>query len=210
MKKKLIIIGAGNVGGFISYNISEFDDYEILGFLDDDAAKHDKTLYGHTVLGGIATIDDYTGEQPLHVVIGIASPRAKQKIVESLAGKNLVFPNLISKNVWLSNKVSVGQGVILYPGVSVNYETVIGDFAIMNMNCAIGHNCTISRYSTLAPGVNLAGFTHIGETVEVGIGVSTRQGVQIGANAVIGGQAMVTGNVAGHTKVKGVPAKIYS
>src|SRR5690606_41227622 len=40
MKKKLLIIGAGNVGGFLSYNIKEFSpEYEIVGFIDDDKRK---------------------------------------------------------------------------------------------------------------------------------------------------------------------------
>ncbi len=40
MKQKLVIIGAGNVGTFLAYNLDLFaGNYEILGFLDDDAKK---------------------------------------------------------------------------------------------------------------------------------------------------------------------------
>lgn len=209
MKQKLIIIGAGNVGGFISYNVTDFGDYNVLGFLDDDVKKHGHTLYNHKVLGPVSAIDNYTAEK-ISVVIGIANPAAKKKTAEFLSGrKNLEFPNFISSNVWLSKNVSLGKGIILYPGVSVNYETKIDDFVIMNMNCAIGHNCSVLKYSSLAPGVNLGGFTTIKENADIGIGASTRQGVIIGDNAVVGGQSMIVKNVCDNTKVKGVPAREF-
>ncbi|OYQ32121.1 hypothetical protein CHU92_14695 [Flavobacterium cyanobacteriorum] len=205
--KDLIIIGAGNVGGYISYNIADFQGYRVLGFLDDNIEKQGKMMYGRTVLGPCSSIDNYIGDTPLHVVIGIANPVAKKKIALLLKDKNVFFPNLIARNVWLSAQVQKGKGIIIYPGVSVNYETQLGDFVIINMNCAIGHNCKIASYATLAPGVNLAGFTQIGETAEIGIGVSTRQGVIIGENAVVGGQSMILNDVPPGTRVMGVPAK---
>ncbi|WP_159800593.1 NeuD/PglB/VioB family sugar acetyltransferase [Flavobacterium sp. MK4S-17] len=205
MAKKLLIIGAGNVGGYISYNIEDFGDYDVLGFLDDNPEKHGKIFYGREVLGAVSSIDNYLSDD-LSVVIGIANPQAKKKTAELLSSKGLDFPNFISKNVWLSRQVSIGKGIILYPGVSVNYETEIQDFVIMNMNCAIGHNCTISRFSSLAPGVNLAGFTKLGEGVDMGIGASTRQGVVVGNNSLVGGQAMLVKNIEENVKVKGVPA----
>lgn len=206
--KQLVIIGAGNVGGYLSYNIDSFGDYEVLGFLDDDHHKHGRTLYGRRVLGGINEIEILSKTEKLEVVIGISSPIAKQKMYHRLKAFNVIFPNFIAKNVWLSNQVTIGKGVILYPGVSINYETKIEDFVIMNMNCAIGHNCTIGQYSTLAPGVNLAGFTHLEAMVSVGIGVSTKQNVKVGHSSNIAGQSMLIKDVEPNTTVGGVPAKV--
>jgi sugar O-acyltransferase (sialic acid O-acetyltransferase NeuD family) len=207
MKTPLLIIGAGNVGGFLAYNIEEFDqDFEILGFLDDDSAKIGKVLYGYKVLGPVANIRNYVNQE-IAVAIGIASPKIKKHIADSLAGYNFTFPSFISKHAWLSKHVSVGKGVILYPGVSINYETAIGDFVIINMNCAIGHNCSIANYSTLGPGVNLAGFTTIEESVDVGIGVSSRQNIRIGSNSIVGGQTMLIKSVLPYSVVIGVPGK---
>lgn len=208
MKQKLLIIGAGNIGGFISYNIADFGDYQILGFLDDDTAKIGKSLYGHPVLASISEIDAYLNEDPIAVVIGIANPIVKQKISHDLERKKVVFPNFISPNVWLSKKTQLGKGIILYPGVSVNYECEISDFVIMNMNCAIGHNCKLDACATLAPGVNLAGFTHVKECADVGIGATTIQGVSIGKQSRIGGQTMVLKDVPDGATAVGNPARI--
>jgi sugar O-acyltransferase (sialic acid O-acetyltransferase NeuD family) len=204
--KDLIIIGAGNVGGFIAYNLDLFrEKYNVVGFLDDDKDKIGSQFYGLSVLGNVDHVHSLKGR--FSVAIGIASPGAKRKIFQKLKGSDLLFPSFIAENAWLSKKVTVGEGVILYPGVSINYETIVEDFVIMNMNCAIGHNCHIARYSVLAPGVNLAGFTQIEEGVDVGIGVSTRQNIVVGANAVIGGQSMLIKNVEPGSKIAGVPGR---
>ena len=117
------------------------------------------------------------------------------------------FPSFISKNAWISKQVTIGNGAIIYPGVSINYETIVDDFVVMNMNCAIGHNCSIGKFSSFSPGVNLGGNTTIGNFVEMGIGSATIQGISIADNAKIGGQAMVVKNISEGKTVVGIPAK---
>lgn len=206
MKKKLLLIGAGNVGGFLAYNQEMFGlGYKILGFLDDDPGKIGKELYGYKVLGSIDSIRDYKGR--VAVAVGIAAPLIKKKIVEKLLHCCAEFPSFIAKNAWISRNVSLGRGVIIYPGVSINYESKIGDFVTINMNCVVGHNCTLSPYCALAPGANLAGFTYLEEGVDFGIGACSRQNLRVGEGTVVGGQSMLTKDIPAYSKVCGVPAR---
>ena len=202
--KDLIIIGAGNVGGFLALNQNLFEgDYTIVGFLDDDPKKQGKLFWGIPVVG---KVDDIVKYQECAVALGISGPQLKKSILERI-GDNYDFPNFISKNAWVSNKVKIGKGVIIYPNVSINHESSINDFVIINMNCAIGHDTIIGKGSALAPGVSFGGFTNIGEFVDVGIGSSTIQRVNIGEGACIGGQAMLISNVEPYTTYIGVPGK---
>jgi len=205
--RKLLIIGAGNVGGYLAYNMEEFGDYQVLGFLDDDVRKHGKIIYGTTVLGGIDSLSQYLKSDPVSVAIGISSPIAKESVLQRLSIYDLHYPSFIARTAWLSKRVTLGRGCIIYPGVSINYQTTIGEFVIMNMNCAIGHDCTIERFTTLAPGVNLGGFSYLEEGVEMGIGAATKQRIRIGKNSVVGGQSMLVRDVVPFTKVAGVPGK---
>ena len=201
--KDLIIIGAGNVGGFLTLNQDLFaDDFNIIGFLDDDQNKIGKSFWDIPVLGPISEIDKY---KEASIAIGISNPLAKKKILDKI-GKQYHFPNFISKNAWISNKIKIGKGVIIYPGVSINHESEIGDFVVINMNCAIGHNSTIQKCCALAPGINFAGFTYVESFAEIGIGVSTIQNIRIGEGAVIGGQSILIKNVENYSKYVGVPA----
>lgn len=205
--KKLIIIGAGSVGKFIAYNIAEFDgDYNIEGFLDDDSNKQNQVIAGHKVLGNLDTLKAYSGKG-YAIAFGIAFPKIKRQILNQYSNLDFEFPNFIAKTSWLSKAVSIGKGCIIYPGVAINYESVLGDFVVINMNCSIGHNCTIRNYTSLAPGANLGGHTVLNEGVDFGIGASTKQNIVVGSNAVIGGQAMLVSHVENDAQIIGVPGK---
>lgn len=205
---KLFIIGCGNVGGFIANNLNEFltaTEYETIEFLDDDEQKLGKEFFGYPVTGNIYSLNKY--DYKVDVVVCIASPKIRKQIINKISSPYVHFPAFISKNVWISNKVDIGKGVIIYPGVSINYNTNIQDYAILNMNCAIGHDCIISYCSTLAPGCALAGFSVLEECVDMGINSATKQGIIIGRNSIIGGMAMVTKNIPADCTAVGVPAK---
>lgn len=207
MKQKLLIVGAGSVGKFIAYNIEKFiQEFEIIGFLDDDVSKHNTIIAGVKVLGSVSLLEEYSNKN-IAIVWGIAFPYIKKKLAKKYEHLQFDYPNFISKNAWISNGVNFGRGCIIYPGCSINYETKIDDFVVMNMNCAIGHNCTIGLFTSLSPGVNLGGNTTIGNEVELGIGCATLQGVSIGDNVRVGGQAMVTKALAKNQVVLGIPAK---
>ncbi|MCO5235622.1 MAG: acetyltransferase [Chitinophagaceae bacterium] len=207
-KIKLYIVGCGNVGGFVAYNFDSFntEEYEIHGFLDDDTGKYNKTIFGFPVLGGIDMLDLWSDKTA--VVIGIADPLMKKNVKERINLPNVVFPSLISKSAWVSNQVTIGEGTVIYPGVTIDYDVVIEDFVLVNKNCSLGHNSMLSKFSTLAPGVSLAGFTYLEECVNVGINAATIQNVHIGQNSIIGGMSMVIKDLPENITAVGVPAKI--
>lgn len=205
---KLFIIGGGDVGKFVAYNFEIFHQtgFEIGGFLDDDATKWGKIVCGYPILGGINLLNKE--KDKAGVLISIAHPQTKKSVIEKIDFDKVLSPSLIAKNAWISKEVIIGKGAIIYPGVSINYHSVIEDHVIINMNCAVGHNCTISKYTTLAPGASLGGYTHIEECVSVGINAATKQTVRIGKNSIIGGMTMVVKDLPADVTAVGVPAKI--
>lgn len=207
MAQKLLIIGAGSVGKFIAYNINQFNQrFDIIGYLDDDVTKHNTVIAGFSVLGSVEKLQEFSGED-IAIVWGIAFPSIKKKLYDQFQNLNFYFPNFIAKDAWVSDAVTFGKGCIVYPGTTINYESIIEDFVVINMNCSLGHNSSIQSFSSLAPGVNLGGNTTLGCCVEMGIGSSTVQGITIGDDAIVGGQAMVVSNISNADIVVGIPAK---
>lgn len=206
--RKLFIVGCGNVGGFVAYNFHNFnkEEFEIQGFLDDDRKKHGKKIFGYDVIGGIEILGDERND--VAVVIGIADPAMKKSVRERISSPHVTFPSLISKDAWISNEVTIGDGSVIYPGVTIDYHVDIGNFVLVNKNCSLGHDSRLSDFSTLAPGVCLAGFTHLEPCVNVGINAATKQHVRIGKGAIIGGMSMVIKDIPEGVTVIGVPARI--
>ncbi len=207
VQKQLIIIGAGSVGGHIATNLHLYfkEDIEVL-FLDDDNSKIGRNFCDAKVVGNINTITKYPKD--IMVVVGIAFPKIKRKIISKLITKGYNnFPSLISTKAWISNNVKIGKGVIIYPGCTINYATQIDDYVVMNMNCAIGHNCIIDKFSSMSPSVSLGGFTVIKENVELGIGSQTLQNLTIGTNSIIAAGAAVTKSIPSNCTAVGIPAK---
>lgn len=203
----LYIIGAGDVGGFIAYHARDMGEFHLKGFLDDDASKHGNFYYGLPVLG---CIDDILGsDDSIAVAIAIASPPVKQKIASRLKINNRIqFPSFVHPTVWLGRGTRIEEGCIIYPGVTINYETLVCEFSTINMNAAIGHNCSLGAFMTVSPGVNLGGFTDVGECAFIGIGASTVQGIQIGGKVIVGGMTMVLSDVPEGATIVGNPGRI--
>ena len=80
MKKDLIIIGAGSVGGFIAINFEPLtEQYNLIGFLDDDTKKIGNNIFGYPVLGDIDSIKNYEDRS---VIVGMAVAEIKKRNVE--------------------------------------------------------------------------------------------------------------------------------
>lgn len=204
--RDLVIIGAGDVGKFVAYHFSNLSEYRLLGFLDDDKNKLGKSIANYPVLG------DWTylkRKKNISVILGIADPLSKLKIWNNLKEiTGIEFPNLIHPECWLGGNATFGIGNIVYPGVTINYDTKVKNFITINMNCAIGHNCILNDFVSLSPGVNLGGFTEIGENSFIGIGSNTIQSIKIGTQCTIGGGSMIIKNIPSGSTVVGNPGRI--
>lgn len=203
----LYIIGAGDVGGYVAYNADEKGEFKIKGFLDDNSQKWGRFAYGFEVLGGTDILNGITKE--VAVVIAISSPAVKKIIYNKLKDNpNICFPNLVHSTVWLGAKTTLGKGNILYPGITINFETVIEDFVIINMNATIGHNCRFEEFSTVSPNVSCGGFTYLKKGAFLGINSTTIQSTTIGENAIVGAGTVVIRDVPKGVTVVGNPGRI--
>ena len=208
---KILIIGGGNVGGYVINNIEQFTaSFEIIGILDDDPSKIGQYLFLIPVLGKIYQVHAIASSyEHLGVVISIANPTVKQRIVKRLSTiLNISFPNVIHQQCWISNQVELGYGNIVYPNASINYETIIHNFVTINMNASLGHNCVLHDYTTVSPGVDIAGFTVVGQSTFLGLGCNAIQGHTIGQEVIIGAGAVLIQDVPDYAVVVGNPGKV--
>ncbi len=208
--KDIVIYGAGSVGRLVEQIILDINkdnlQFNFLGFLDDNASKHNIEINNTLVLGG----SDFLEKHPKTLVaVGFSAPSQKKGLVTRLKNLNHErFATLIHPKTWISNRVHIGEGSVIYPGVHLDVDIKIEDFCLLNKLCSVGHDTCIGSFSTISPGVNIGGFNKIYEGVEFGINSCTVQHISIGKWAVVGAGAVIIRDVEENSVVVGNPGKI--
>lgn len=202
--ENIVIVGASGFAEEIKWLIDREnklnEKWRFLGFIDKES--NNKQIIGN---------DDFilNYEQELNVVIAIANPDIREKLVEKYRSNiNVKFPNLIDPSVIMSDSVNIGEGNIICANNILTVAVNIGDFNIINLNCTIGHETKINNFVTINPGVNVSGNVCLNNGVNVGTGTKIIQGKSIGKNSIIGAGAVVTKSIAENCTAVGVPAKV--
>lgn len=179
----------------------------VLGFLDDDPAKQGAIINGACVLGGM----DWLEDKPHHAVaIAIGKPLVRRQMQHRLRELRAVFPACLSVNISIGERVTIGEGTIVLPGVVVTCNVSVGKFVLLNPNVSVSHDGAIGDYCSLGPGVSLAGNVTVHEGCDIGTQASAIPGAVIGSHTVIGAGACVLGEIPPDATAVGVPARVIS
>ena len=204
----LVIYGGGGAGRGCLQIAVEINNagptWNVLGFLEDDHTKHGQFLEGKPVVGDFSWLKE---NPQVYVVIGIASPSVKQRIVERLLSiGHTRFATLIHPRAWLADNVIVGFGSVIYALAACNTGASIGEHVLVNMNSTVGHDAILKDYCTLAPGARVLGAAHIGQNAELGANSVVLPHIKVGSGAILGAGAVATKDIPQNALAVGVPA----
>jgi sugar O-acyltransferase (sialic acid O-acetyltransferase NeuD family) len=209
--RELIVYGASGFGQQVMFWVEDANvadpRFEIAGFVDDDASAHGETRTGHLVLGGRDWLEERAPSSPVAVVLGLATPDIKRRIVEGLAGLPLEFPTVVHPSAVVSRHARVGAGATVGPANVISVNVDVGEFATINTACTLGHDARVGPYATVLPGVNVSGQVDVGEGASIGTGAAITQGVAIGAGTTVGAGATVIGDLPPGCVAVGTPAR---
>ena len=208
MMTDIMIVGGGGLAKEIKWQIERINAVEkrwnIKGFVDP------KFKPGDIFEGVLCYCSDDTLleiEVPTDVVIAIAEPNIRKKIAKKLkVNKNLRFPSIIDPSVVIAPDVKLGEGCIICINSTLTVNIGIGDFAILNPCCIVGHDSVIKQFATLYPSVNICGNVVVGECAQLGVGSIVIQGKTIGEKAFLGAGAVAVKNIPDKCIAVGVPA----
>lgn len=209
--KELVIIGAGDFGREVlalvnRVNNAGQDDFNILGFVDDNINMQGQEIAGLPVLGTIDWINNY--DEELYVVCSIGTGNIRKSVINKISNPKVVFPVIIDPTVILLGEHTFGEGVIICANNVISVNVHVGNHSIVNLSCTLGHDTILKDYCTVNPGSNLSGFVVLEECVDIGTGTKIIQHINVGENTVIGAGAVVVRDIPKSSVAVGCPAKV--
>lgn len=206
--KDIVIVGASGFGKEVAWLIEDInkvnEEWNLLGFIDDDLSKIGSLVYGYPVLGNLSWLENKT----VAVVIAIGNSEIRAKIAKSLERLSITYATLIHPSVITSKSVNIGTGSIVCAGNIVTVDINIGNHVIINLDCTVGHDAILSDFVTVYPSVNISGNVTLNKGIEVGTGAQIIQGVTIGENTIIGAGSVVVKEIPSNCTAVGIPAKV--
>ena len=207
MRDPMGIYGAGGHGREVGWLAEELG-HQVVAFIDD-GARVDQILAGVPVV----TLDQFVASFPeVPVAMAIGSPSDRESATGAATSVGLELATLVHPSVMRSERVSIGEASVVFPGSIITTDADIGGNVQVNLACTISHDVTIGEFCTLAPGVHIAGGVLLGRRVIIGAGAviinsTADRPISIGDDAVVGAGAVVTRAVEPGTTVVGVPAR---
>lgn len=205
--KRLAVIGAGDLGQLIAYHAASAG-YETVGFFDDLAAKG-TSVSGIKILGTIndvATHYEAKAFDALMIGIGYRHMAFRKKMFEAFR-ENIPMATIIHPSAYVDASCTVGAGVIILPGCTLDRNVTVMDNVLMNTACSVSHDSVIGAHSFLSPRVAVAGFVNIEECCVIGINTTVIDNIRIVKETQTGGGTVVIKNIENKGLYVGNPAK---
>lgn len=207
--KRILIIGAGDLGQQISHYISESNDFEVVGFVDD-WGEIGEIRNGYQILGRISQLEVLYSQNifdELLMGIGYNHFKVRKTIFEKYS-QMIPFATYIHPTCVVDSTAKIGKGVIILPKCVIDMEVIIDENVFIYTGTVLGHNTHIGAQSIISLSVTTGGFSTIGESCFVGIGSCVCDNTTIANHTFLGAGTNVIKDI---TEANGVyvgnPAK---
>lgn len=208
-RRSLVIWGTSGHARVVADIVRLENRYSIVGFLDDHRPTGDAVAFDDArVLGGRVALPLLAQQGVKAVLIAVGSPHSRLQLAELVLSHGLELATAVHPRAIVAGDVEVGAGSVIVAGAVVNPGSRLGRATIVNTLASVDHGCVLADGATICPCARLGGDVTIDRCAWVGIGATVRERIHIREHAVIGAGAVVLDDVASHTVVAGVPARV--
>jgi acetyltransferase EpsM len=206
---RTVIFGAGE-NGFQAYHILRHNrEVEVVGFLDDDPAKHGTTVMGLPVFGGFDAISRLRVESGVEgALVAIGDNRIRGRVTPRLREAGLRLVSAIHPQTFIDAPVGIGDGAIIEMGVAIHPGATIGEGVFLGGGAIVSHHSVVGDFALIAGGVVFGGHVRVGSYTLLGVGASIQPHASIGSNVVVGVGAAVVSDLPDNVVAVGVPARV--
>lgn len=215
MDRKVVVLGGIGIGLIASSIIDQYEDIELLGFLNDnepigkEIGDFEKKI---KVIGKSEDVHDFIADENAYAFIAYLVMKNKKASYEKIKSLNIPsgkFINLIHPTAIVpEGYCKIGNGVLFAPLSQLSPDTTVSNNCILLPNSFLGHNSFMDEYSSIATNSVVGAHVHIGKGVHIGSNATIRETVKIGDYSFVGMGAVVLEDVPDYAVVVGNPARV--
>jgi sugar O-acyltransferase (sialic acid O-acetyltransferase NeuD family) len=141
--------------------------------------------------------------------IGIGNPTTRYKMQNKFKELGGEFSSIISPFAHIGhfdNEIGIGSNIMT--GTVITNSITLGEGALVNLNCTIGHDTVIGKFVEMSPDTHFSGNSKIGDFCIFGTNSTVLPKVTIGSNVIVGAGSVITKDIPSNSLVVGVPGKI--
>lgn len=214
MSKKLLLFPFGGnarealLAIFATNEVEE--QWDVLGFVDDDHSRHGEQCCGVKVLGGRDLLQAIPEAYVLAVPGSPTSYQRRKSVIQGLGVERSRFATIIHPSVQVARDATIGHNTVIMGNVVISCGVKIGSHCIFLPNSVVSHDSTVDDYCCFGSNISVSGSVHVGNSCYIGSGTRMRENVRIGAGSLVGLGSNVITDVPPGVVVAGSPAKLLS
>ncbi len=207
----LVLIGAGGFARETAQAVHALNQngatWRLLGYLDDDPARHGQVIDGTAVLGGRDRIEHLPYASFVVCTGRPANYVSRMQIVGDLGLPPERYATIVHPSAAVSPSSSVGPGSVLLAHVTLTAAVSVGAHVAIMPHVTLTHDDVIDDFATVASGVCVGGGVRVNRAAYLGAGALIGENRTVGAFSLVGMGAVVTHDVPAREVWAGVPAR---
>lgn len=182
MKEKIVLLGAGPLGVNAAHIIQQQGIFEIAGFVDTKG----RSVAGYNVLGDDSVLNSLKSNGISNALVCIGNPNKRIAISAEIKSRGFNIPVLVHPSADIGIGARIGEGSILFHGVFVGPESIIGPYCVLEAGAFVGHNAIMHEGVLLSARTIIGNFTSIGRCTTFKLGAGCTSKLLIGDNCIVG------------------------
>ncbi len=209
--RELVLIGSGGFARETAQAVHALNRngtaWRLLGYLDDDPARHGEVIDGTAVLGGRDRIEHLPNALFVVCTGRPGNYVTRLKIVRDLGLLPERYATIVHPSAAVSLSSSVGPGSVLLAQVTLTATVTVGAHVAIMPHVTLTHDDVVDDFATIASGVCVGGGVKVRTGAYLGAGALIGENRTVGAFSLVGMGAVVTHDVPAREVWAGVPAR---
>ena len=203
----LLLVGSGGLAREVAAVARHSNQWQLLGFCDDDPLRQGAVIDGVPVLGPTHLVHERPNAAVLLCVGSPVRPTSRGVLADRLNLPPQRYATLVHPSAYVAPGVELGVGTIMLAGAVVTAPQRVGSHVVAMPLTVLTHDDEVSDFVTFATRVALGGGVRVDRAAYIGAGAVIRENVKIGARALVGLGSVVLNDVPPDEVWVGNPAR---